>query len=275
MSFGPLKSMVRLWARLLCLALWTGIWVPFLYAGQRFELACHNWILRHYSRGIIWIMGVKLKVHGNLERKRPTLFVCNHSSYYDIHTIASVVPAVFLAKDDILGWPVIGPLCRISGSVFISRDPQKTLENMAKIKNNKSKSFILFPEGTTTDGNRVKKFNSAFFGLVTQLDTYHPMVVQPLSIAYTRLAGIPMGNHYRPYFSWFGDMDLVSHVKNALAFSSVTIEITAHPTIEGETLKDRKKVAQLCEQLITSSLTEKLTCPKKPKEKTQPPLIAA
>ena len=138
MSFGPLKSMVRLWVRLLLLVLWTGVCAPFLYLGQRFELSYHNWILRFYSRGIIWVMGVKLKIHGTIERNRPTLFVCNHSSYYDIHTIAAAVPGVFLAKDDILKWPVIGPLCSISGSVFISRDPQKTLENMAKIKNNKS-----------------------------------------------------------------------------------------------------------------------------------------
>lgn len=273
MSFGPLKSAVRLGLRLLLLTLWTGICVPFLYLGSRFELTCHNWIVRQYNRGIVWIMGAKLKIHGTIERNKPTLYVCNHASYYDIHALASIIPGVFLAKDDILEWPVVGQLCGISGSVFISRDPQKTLENMAKIKNNKSKSFILFPEGTTTDGNRVKKFNSAFFGLVTQLDSYHPMVVQPLSIAYTRLAGIPMGSHYRPYFSWFGDMDLVSHIRDALAFSSVTIEITAHPTIEGETLKDRKKVATLCEQLITTSLTENLTRPK-PKNKA-PAIVAA
>ena len=165
---------------------------------------------------------------------------------------------------------MIGQLCALSGSVFISRDPHKTLENMEKIKKNKSKSFILFPEGTTSDGNRVKKFNSAFFGLVTQLD----MVVQPVSVAYTRIAGIPMGNHYRAYFSWFGDMDLASHVQNSLAFSSVTIEVTAHPTIEGETLKDRKKTAAICEQLIASSVSESLTTPK-PKEKAPSPAMVA
>ena len=216
-------------------------------------------------------MGIRIKLHGKFEKNRPTLFVANHCSYFDIHTLSSIVPGVFLAKDDILGWPVIGWLCTLSGSVFISRDPHKTMENMEKIKNNPSKSFILFPEGTTSDGNRVKKFNSAFFGLVSQLN----MVVQPISVAYTRLAGIPMGNHYRPYFSWFGDMDLASHVKESLSFSSFTIEITAHPTIEGETLKDRKKLAHICEQLITSSVAENLSQPKKPKEKPENPVMVA
>lgn len=258
---GPLKTPIRFWLRLAVMILWTAFWVPLLYAGVHFKLKSHNWVLRQYCGGMMRIMGVKIKRHGRIERRKPTLYVSNHCSYFDIHGLASVLPGVFLAKEDILTWPVVGWLCTLSGCVFISRDPHKTMENIAKIKNNPSKSFILFPEGTTTDGNRVKKFSSAFFSLVSQLGP--DMVVQPISLAYTRVAGIPMGYHYRPYFTWFGDMDLASHVKESLSFSSVTLEITAHPTIEGETLKDRKKLSAICEKLIATSTAEMLTHPVK------------
>jgi 1-acyl-sn-glycerol-3-phosphate acyltransferase len=99
--------------------------------------------------------------------------------------------------------------------------------------------------------------------------------VQPISIAYTRLAGIPMGNHYRPYFSWFGAMDLAPHAKECLSFSSITVEVTIHPAIEGETLKDRKKLAGICEQMVTASMAESLTRPKPKKDKKKTTLLAA
>jgi hypothetical protein len=82
-----------------------------------------------------------------------------------------------------------------------------------------------------------------------------------------------MGNHYRPYFSWFGAMDLASHAKECLSFSSVTVEVTIHPAIEGKILKDRKKLAAICEQIITASMAESLSRAKPKKGKNA--LLAA
>ena len=58
-------------------------------------------------------------------------------------------------------------------------------------------NLILFPEGTSNDGNRVLPFKSAFFGIAEKPVRGKPLVVQPVSIAYTRLNGIPMGRPYR------------------------------------------------------------------------------
>lgn len=273
MNFGTLKTPLRFYFRLSLIVCWVALWVPIMYPSHHFEWRWHNWLVRQFSKGMNLLLGVKVKINGEFETKRPTLFVSNHCSYLDIYALASFLPAVFLAKDDIAGWPVVGWLSSLSGCVFISRNVQQTIKNIEKINNNISSSFILFPEGTTSDGNRVKRFNSSFFSLVNQLGSEEGMVVQPISIAYTRLAGIPMGNHYRPYFSWFGAMDLAPHAKECLSFSSVTVEVTVHPAIEGETLKDRKKLAIVCEKMVTSSMNESLTRPKPKAAKTS--LLAA
>ncbi len=269
MNFGSLKTPIRFWLKLILISAWTFLCVSFLYPSHRMGWKIHSPLIRFYSNGMNILLGVHVRIHGQVIKNKPVLFVSNHSSYLDIFALASFLPAVFLAKDDILDWPVVGWLCRLSGSVFISRNPQKTLENIKNIKRSRSPSFILFPEGTTSDGNRVKKFNSAFFSLIHKMGNNEPTIVQPISIAYTRVAGITMGHHFRPYFSWFGDMDLAPHVKECLSFSTITIDVTMHPPLEGEDLKDRKKLASTCEKIVSESLNQSLTIYKKRKEKVK------
>lgn len=258
MMFGRLKSPIRAYLRLLLLALWMLLWyLPFQIA-YRTNAPFHGLTVRLFSRGMMAICGVKIIVHGKMSRKRPILFAANHASYYDIFGLASVLPAVFIAKDEIPGWPVVGPLTKLAGTVYISRKVMKMSENMQELKKSGKQSFILFPEGTTTDGNRAKKFSSAFFEMVKALSD-KPMTVQPVSIAYTRISNIPMGNHHRPYFAWFGDMDLATHVPEALAFSSITMEITFHPECAPEMFDDRKALAAHCEEVVGSEVSDLLS----------------
>src|ERR1017187_2296693 len=50
------------------------------------------------------------------------LLVSNHLSYLDIPVMASLTPAVFVAKHEIKSWPVIGWLARLAGTLVIDRD---------------------------------------------------------------------------------------------------------------------------------------------------------
>ena len=68
-------------------------------------------------------------------------------------------------------------------------------------------ALILFPEGTSGDGNRVLPFKSALFSAAEQMQPIVPIAVQPVSIAYTRLDGMPLGRLLRPFFAWYGDAD--------------------------------------------------------------------
>lgn len=270
MQLGPLKLPLRFWLRLLMMALWVLGNLPIAYLSYRLRSPFHAYYVRLFSHGMNAIMGVKVVIKGTPEKSRPVLYVANHCSYLDIYALAAQLPAVFLAKDEIAGWPGIGWLARLSGVIYISRNPRKMKENLELVKQSSARSFILFPEGTTSDGNHVKKFNSSFFSLVDILSagSAQPLAVQPVSLAYTRIANIPMGSHYRPYFSWFGAMDLAPHVREALSFASVTLEMTFHPLIEGEVLKNRKVLASECEERVRGSMTESLTHPrKKPADK--------
>ena len=60
-------------------------------------------------------------------------------------------------------------------------------------------------------------FKSALLGAAEAVlaDGQH-VTVQPVSTAYTGAHGMPMGRENRPLFAWYGDMELVPHLWEAL-----------------------------------------------------------
>src|SRR3546814_7374882 len=38
----------------------------------------------------------------------------------------------------------------------------------------------------------------------SEADREEDLVVQPVSVAYVRLCGLPMGRQFRPFFAWYG-----------------------------------------------------------------------
>ena len=143
----------------------------------------------------------------------PVLFACNHMSYSDIAILGSLLPASFVAKAEVANWPLFGLLAKLQRTVFIDRRATKATEQRDEMicRLEGGDSMILFPEGTSSDGNKVLPFKSALFG-VAQVEPHgQPLLVQPVSLAYTRLDGMPVGRALRPYFAWYGAMTLVSH----------------------------------------------------------------
>jgi len=75
------------------------------------------WLQRH-SRRVLKIFKLKARVEGPV----PThgLLVSNHSGYLDIFVLASLAPAVFVAKREIKSWPVVGWLTQMGGTLFVN-----------------------------------------------------------------------------------------------------------------------------------------------------------
>jgi 1-acyl-sn-glycerol-3-phosphate acyltransferase len=119
--------------------------------------------------------------------------------------------------------------------------------------------LILFPEGTSSDGNRTLPFKSALLSCAeTAIDGRH-VTVQPVSVAYTRLDGMPLGRNLRPFYAWYGDMDLMPHIWQALGLGTVTIEVQFHaPTTIAEHA-NRKALTRHCEQAVTGGMAAALS----------------
>jgi 1-acyl-sn-glycerol-3-phosphate acyltransferase len=126
-------------------------------------------------------------------------------------------------------------------------------------------TLVLFPEGTSSDGNHVLGFKSALLGaaeLPLSEDAAHHVLrpkVQPVSIAYVRLHGIPMGRENRPFFAWYGDMELVPHLWEAFGYGPIDVVVEFHPAISMEEAGGRKALAARAEGAVRAGLVRALT----------------
>jgi 1-acyl-sn-glycerol-3-phosphate acyltransferase len=201
-------------------------------------------------------MGLQVAISGSPAKERPLMLVANHSSYLDIMVLGALMPLSFTPKKEIRSWPIIGFLCVLADSVFVERraaDMQRVQSEMAN-RLSSGKVLGLFPEGTTGDGFNVMPFKSGFFSLAENFD----LPVQPISIAYQSVAGIPLSADTREQVSWVGDATLVAHLWQMFQFPNVQIGVTFYDVERIANHGDRKALAKSCENTIRAGLTKAL-----------------
>lgn len=214
-----------------------------------------------YHRQGCRCLGVRVERRGRPRRQHPTLFVCNHVSYFDIPVLGSQLQASFIAKKEIADWPFFGWLAKLQRSVFVDRRRSQSSLQRDEIQKRleAGDDLILFPEGTSGDGNFVLPFKSALFSVAERRVGGEPLVVQPVSISYTRLDDVPMGRYLRPYFAWYGDMDLPSHLWESLGLGLLTVVVEFHEPVTIEALGSRKALADHCHQVVEAGVARAIS----------------
>jgi 1-acyl-sn-glycerol-3-phosphate acyltransferase len=194
------------------------------------------------------IFGFEIVRLGQVSPARPTLIVCNHSSYLDIPVLGSLLPASFVAKTEVASWPGFGWLAKLQRTVFVDRRRGTTHRQRDDLQSrlDAGDNLILFPEGTSNDGNRVLPFRSALLSVAERQSHGQPLVVQPVSISYTSLNGIPLGHGLRPLLSWYGDMTLGSHLWHFCRLGRVRVVVEFHPVTSISAFASRKELTRHC-----------------------------
>jgi 1-acyl-sn-glycerol-3-phosphate acyltransferase len=107
---------------------------------------------------------------------------------------------------------VIGWIARLGRTIFVTRNRSSVAREQDALvaRLAAGDNVILFPEGTTSDGNRILPFASSFLALA---DAAAKPYVQPVTLVYDALDGLPVGRYDRPEISWYGDMALAPHFK--------------------------------------------------------------
>jgi 1-acyl-sn-glycerol-3-phosphate acyltransferase len=249
---SPFRALTRIAAYLA----WTALLLPVQAFALVFDARLAVRLPVLYHRVCARLIGLHVVVHGQMTAARPALFVCNHTSYMDITVLASVIPGSFVAKAEIAEWPFFGLLAKLQRTVFIDRRGPRAAEHRDDMVKRLAAGdcLILFPEGTSSDGNRVLPFKSALFGVAEQADG-EPLLVQPVSVAYTRLDGMPMGRGFRPYCAWYGDMGMVDHMLELIGLGVITVEVIFHPPVRLEQFGSRKALAEHCQRVVAGGLS--------------------
>lgn len=223
-------------------------------------------IPRLFHRLVCSVVGVRTVVEGlPPDRTDRTLIVANHVSWLDISVVGATGPLSFIAKTEIAAWPGIGLMARLQRTLFIDRT-RKThtavvASEMAE-RLSSGESVVLFAEGTTGDGTRILPFKSSLLGAVKEAlgpGDDGEIIVQPLAVLYVGRHGIPGGRAERARLAWYGDTELVPHLKEILSGGPIDVRLVWGEPIRMGREHSRKEAARLAEISVKEAALKHFT----------------
>lgn len=213
-----------------------------------FSRSTQRRMAREWAKKFLGILNIKLICNGNLpaEDAQRVVLIANHVSWLDIIIIMTMYPVRFVAKSEILSWPVLNVLCCNVGTIFIEREKRNdTLRVNQDISNALigGDSIAIFPEGATSNGTVLLHFHASLLQSAINAQA----LLYPVAISYHDKAGA---------------------YNTRVAYVNVTILeslklILKHPTIQAELFflkpihcinKNRRELARLSEQAISETL---------------------
>ena len=201
------------------------------------------------------VSGLKLEVVGK-HMKHGGALVANHVSWLDIFTFHSAAHISFVSKAEVRRWPVIGFMARVTGTLFIERNPRlaKTHQKALLERLDRGDQLCFFPEGTSTDGRRVVEFKSTLFSVFHTPELIDHVWVQPATATYFA----PKGQG-ADFYGWWGDMRFDSHILAMLAYSrGGTVRVTLHDPVKASDFTTRKELARYCENVVREGFAKDL-----------------
>ena len=186
-------------------------------------------------------------------------YIANHVSWFDIICLGTLLNARFIAKKEVSQMGIFGFLAMLSNTFFIDNENKNKIVEYNYLIQKKLKAgenFIIFPEGTTSDGNGIKNFKSSM--LECAFDNNNEIKIQPISICYSKLNNVPMGIYLRRNIAWVGDTSMVAAMANFLRSGRITVDIIFHDLMSVNNFKNRKELAAHCEKQILSGLNQSI-----------------
>ena len=251
--------MILIFLRLIIFLLLTLALLPFQFIIV-FFIKNYAYIIPYFYHKIcLRIFGIKIKTFGKVSINSPILLISNHASYLDIIILGSIFKTSFIAKKEISKWPLLGILAKLQNTIFIDRriSSLRSQENQIIKHLNKKKNLVIFPEGTSSDGNRVLPFKSSLFNIFEK-NLNSKILVQTITIVYKKINGIPMNRIDRKNITWHSNMDLIPNIFNVLKKLSIEVEVIFNDEFLPSKEYDRKKLALHCWEKINYNLINSL-----------------
>ena len=178
------------------------------------------WLHRSSPR-VLRVLGLQPESAGEIPSRG--LLVCNHLSYLDIPVLATLTPSVFVSKREVRSWPVFGWFAMLAGTIFVHRERRSQTVEAAEaieLRLNQDALVVLFPEGTSSNGESVLPFKSSLLEPAAQ--NRHP-----LSVGFIRYE-VDDGDVAEDVCYW-RDMTFAPHLLNLLSKRRVRAQVRFLP----------------------------------------------
>jgi 1-acyl-sn-glycerol-3-phosphate acyltransferase len=128
-------------------------------------------VQRFWGRSLVLAGAVRTRVHNpeRIEQRDACVYVVNHVSWYDVFTLASVLPRwSFVAKAELRKIPIFGRGAEAVGTIFVERTNHRSALQMyetAAARIREGASVVVFAEGTRGDAYALRPFKKGPFVL--------------------------------------------------------------------------------------------------------------
>lgn len=212
-----------------------------------------------WFNGVCCIFRIKLHVEGAPYTQSQTLYVSNHLSYLDIPVIASILKASFVSRGDVANWPLFGYLAKMGQTAYVARDRSAVKKDSGAVnaRIERGESLIIFPEGTSTDGQDVLDFKSSLFSLVIGHGN-EDMHIQPITLQVIGVnsGGAPETQEERDIYAWHRNLDtpLFVHLWLFALSKGADLRLQFHSAFHANGYNDRKTLAKACHDTVSNGI---------------------
>lgn len=202
-------------------------------------------VIRWWHRRFCDILDLDIRVHGE-PLDQHAMWISNHVSWLDIPVLGAHFPVYFLSKAEVAGWPVVGWLARAAGTLFIQRgsgDAGKVETQLASHLQ-AGRNVLFFPEGTTTDGERIKRFFHKLFGAAVKAQ----VPLQPVLVCYR-----DEHDDLHPHAPFIGDDEFLDHALDILKGERMVVDVLVLPVVKPDG-RDARTLARDMEAVMSEAL---------------------
>jgi lyso-ornithine lipid O-acyltransferase len=274
MRLLKMAAFLSLWAVFFGLVATVHLWIWILGLPNRWKIISR--LNRNFTLLLRMILNIKVTVagdEGQMERGGYVI-IANHVSYVDGIVLGSIFPILFVSKREVKRWPIVGQWNVLCGTIFINRQRKEEVGSLIEEMTRKLRqeaNILLFPEGTSTEGEKLLPFQTV--PLAAPLRSRS--IIVPATITYKNIDDDAVTAANRDLIYWYGDMDFVSHFWKLLALHSVEVLVTIQPKIECFHYEDssagRKKLADDCYNRVLGRMIEKETVDEEDEESSGEP----
>lgn len=196
------------------------------------------------------LLGFKVVVEGkeNLPHDDKALIISNHMTYLDVYILAACYPSVFVTSVEVRDAFFLGFLCKLGATLFIERRSRHGLQK--EIKNisdtiNEGLPVILFPEGTSSNGDDVLPFKTSFMALAKKAD----VDLFPVCLKYQTINNSEITPQNRDKIYYYGDVEFFPQFVRLPFLEEVSVRVSFLPKISSKEY-DRKELTAKAREMI-------------------------
>ena len=241
--------------KLITLLLLAVVYIPLFFLTPIKASKAGHRLLRHKVlnaslKVLLGILKVRTEVHGT-PMVHAGAYISNHVSWLDVPLMGCIRFSIFVAKDDVESWPIVGTITKRIGTIFINRANKfSTYRCLPRVeeKIRQDQQVVFFPEGTTSSGQDTLTFYPMFFETISRTQS----CIQPVVIRYERADGTYC--HSVPFVD---DMTFLSSLFQILSEPEIIAHITYMPPIPAAN-QHRQELCKMTKEVIDNELQNQL-----------------